>query len=457
MPIDWHPIPLGSLQQPDAPFAMTVQTVDGRLFIGAIQNGAPRILFSDEGAASWTDSFVAADVAVDEGWSTDAPTAINEIEGSADRLVAVGGRRIWDTGAHRIEPVIWWSDDFGQSWRLVPASETPPVQSLVWTGDEFLAFSDPSDGGFTAWASATGDRWEPMGGSDPLGYPWAFPEQSAFDGHVVALAAPRRHAPMEVWTTDDGATWRQAELDGEPLTAQAITSGPYGFVAVDGRAAPTIDVLRSGDGLSWSRTRVELGDPSFVLDEAGDWSSDLLGWWLTDGNDGLAINARSPRGTFTPYGQLTWLHAHGQTDAAFSAFVVRAHTWGSGAFFGLQQACGGSFVADACLTDSGLMIGLPIADQDPLSITGILQTGVGSCAQIQEPGGHLWSVILPEGYHFDQLDGDWRVAPLDSDGAVVAQLGDALTAVGGRDEADSRCDGVGYRAGEVSVAPTPGH
>lgn len=470
--IDWHQLP--SVEVPDSVGSEvrvgSITAIGDRLFVdGRAADGLPRIWFSDEGARTWDGSWQEATI----DWSPargEIPQegGIYEIAGTPDRLVATGWRAAAGPADER-DWAAWISSDGGRHWTPLPAGAGPEAEALLWTGSRFLAFRVGSDAPFAAWSSNDGQAWTQMDGETPLGTHRAHPELATHGGRVVGLLAPPGSNALEIWTTTDDAEWVRPERDGRAVTAVAVQSGLFGFVAVDRVQGnpPGLVVLRSADGVTWTRQTIRLERP-------GSWPDPVHSWWLADGPDGLVISAVG-QGTFDPI-FATWFLPHGDWRGDWVG-GFRGTIWQGEAFFARGLACADSVLLaglrggmhndvrpdlKTCLPGPDpMVIGLPIREV-PDTITG---TWSGSgCSYIQEPGGHLWRIRWPPGYRTGYRDetpetwpDDYRIVLHAPDGSVVSPDGGRIRVRGERVEGGEVCTGgVPYGVSEILEASPEG-
>lgn len=174
------------------------------------------------------------------------------VRSTADGLVAVGGVPGADAAG-------FWRSDDGEAWERV-GDDIPGA--FLWT----LADAGP-DAGLVAvgwrrdpepstavWRSTDGSTWELA--ADPEGY-------AGFEGTGITVA-PSGTLVMtggnvfggegRIWrSTDAGATWTVAEVDGGLVesTTRSVVSTPIGLVAVGAIGMDGAAWISTDDGATW--------------------------------------------------------------------------------------------------------------------------------------------------------------------------------------------------------------
>jgi hypothetical protein len=195
-------------------------------------------------------------------WVTAGTTAANE------RFFAIAGGSggfVADT----LLPVVRFSAD-GVTWEDVDLSET----TGAWTPERLLSGTD-------GWALVGVDiDNRAMILTSPDGREWtrgAFPDALSRSLASVALgtgsylawtAAPFADSTAELWWSADAATWQRVDLavfaDGPP---DNIVGHDNGYVAWNGDLAPAgaapYPIYTSGDGATWRETQLEI-DPDLA-------------------------------------------------------------------------------------------------------------------------------------------------------------------------------------------------
>jgi len=181
-------------------------------------------------------------------------------------------------------PVVWTSTGRGP-WREVFAARAPGSiagERLVAIHGALLLFN--SDEGTSLWRSTNGRHWQEV--RLPQGMHAMAMSAVASNGLRVVATFSNKFAggPVTaygesdtVWTSADGAHWRQGAAPDQPAFA-SVAATSHGFVAA-GTSRTTQNALtwHSTDGSAWSATRV--GAPTGGVDEvAADESGFALEW-----------------------------------------------------------------------------------------------------------------------------------------------------------------------------------
>ncbi|MBN2113526.1 MAG: hypothetical protein JW785_05290 [Acidimicrobiia bacterium] len=299
-------------------YIMSIAEFDGRLVAGGL-------VFEDD-PAGW--NVWASDAAV---WISDdasqwrrveAPEIfggagiqeIGQIEAGPDGLVAIGvdaGEGGFPWGA------VWTSPD-GETWQRTTDPALAIMESVVWSGDRWVAVGwDPLEGA-RAWVSPNGTDWTAITGRDLHG---SAPEVAAkiFDvvatssGLVAVGAVPdAEHSTVNldgessagaVWVSESGVSWER--LVSAPVAEDAdlytVTAAPGGGVIAFGSGG----AWRStdpGDAASWHRVGssstmpLPLTQPAWDGDRgiaAGGWWGSAVVWATVDGGESWEATGHS--------------------------------------------------------------------------------------------------------------------------------------------------------------------
>jgi len=253
----WHVVrPPGSGCLPPActdgewPMATPVLAHGDRLIM--IGDGAdPTRIYESLDGAQWQAR------RIDAGWGTRYKSADASFAGA---LWRVGGFE--PRGAERIEFNDVWRSFDGVNWqRLVAAAPWSPrshAHLVMFRDSLWLIGGEPNDG--SVWSTKDGVTWVPH---RDTGLPTASPQAVvAFDGSLWMLGHGRwDEATSDVWTSSDGARWRQVlrQAPWAPRTdpGVGVAGGRMWIIAGAGHS----DVWSSIDGLRWVRSDAELPGP----------------------------------------------------------------------------------------------------------------------------------------------------------------------------------------------------
>jgi len=191
----------------------------GEVFL--VWNAGDALLISSPDGVSWTD--------VSHQYRTTA--------------MAVGnGRIVAATGSARL----LISEDHGQSWAEVPIIGTS--EDVIWTGSRFVA----AGGSGKVFTSSRGVAW-----TMTRTLPEVVQELRDVETNGTNFTAVGRQVAM--WS-EDGLTWSAGTLDNPPpfLLLLRIASDGDAYVAV-GSSASGGEIWRSDDGIAWQQANFDNG------------------------------------------------------------------------------------------------------------------------------------------------------------------------------------------------------
>lgn len=191
----------------------------GEVFL--VWNAGDALLISSPDGVSWTD--------VSHQYRTTA--------------MAVGdGRIVAATGS----PRLLISEDHGQSWAEVPVIAR--TEDVIWTGSRFVAAGDNG----RVFISSSGVSW-----TSTRTLPELVTELRDVETNGTNFAAVGRQAAM--WS-QDGLTWSAASFDNPPsfLVLLRVASDGDSYVAV-GSGISGGEIWRSDDGVAWQQANFDSG------------------------------------------------------------------------------------------------------------------------------------------------------------------------------------------------------
>lgn len=150
------------------------------------------------------------------------------------------------------QPLVWRSDDGGQTWSLVPveASGSAAMEAVTWTDHGFVAVGRAA--GPAVWTSTNGAQWT----QHSLPAEGQLVDVAWDAGHDRVVAALVIGDSSQLWTgqPDQPSEWSPAELPPEVEVASVAMSSSGGYAAgvtrPDGADYDGI-LVASSDGLSW--------------------------------------------------------------------------------------------------------------------------------------------------------------------------------------------------------------
>jgi hypothetical protein len=181
----------------------------------------------------------------------DPPGAIDGIVAGSDRLVGFGQAASGNGDA--AQAAVWDSSD-GIDWRRV-ATLGPGIARLAvpWL-DGFLVAAvhgvDEGIGTTCWWIDGAGEASEQTGGEEPLR--GVVEGGTAIDG--MAILWGKVSEGPRVWVAEDGATWRESDLQG---AVDLVANSGGSFVAFGRRRLSRPSVAYSADGISWNESNVD--------------------------------------------------------------------------------------------------------------------------------------------------------------------------------------------------------
>lgn len=308
------------------------------------------------------------------------------------------------------------------------------------------------------WHAADGATFAPV--ADPALFGAVeLVDVAAVDGTFVALGTAPADPPggvesrIAAFVSADGRSWSRVADDPafEAAYATSLGAGPGGFVAAGFEAAGGGILLRSADGVAWSR--VPLADLGL---SGATWQSVAGGpaGWLAAGRwDARGVAFASPDGGGWTGAALPALRrADGYRADAITAVpgeaasIVRGSEVSPCGILGLGEACAAE---TAAWWSDGSGDWAPInMDASPIGLPGVGLASAGERGFVAVGGdGAWWS---PDGIGWDALD-----APDRADVAVndVVVAGDRIVAAG--EVFDSQGRSIGWlAAGGPELAAT---
>jgi hypothetical protein len=249
--------------------------VHGNRFVMIGDGADPQWIYESSDGAHWGGKRTNA------GWGTRYKSADASFAGA-----------LWRTGG--FEPRgeertyyndVWRSHD-GTSWQRViaaaPWSPRADAHLIRFRDSLWLLGGEPNDG--TVWSTRDGVTWVTH---RETGLPSTSPQAViGFNGALWILGHGRwDEASNDVWTSLDGAHWRQV-LSGAPWVARTdpgvgVARGRMWVIAGAGYR----DVWSSADGRHWVRSHTELPGPPRTADFVASYGD---GVWVFGGKTGGA-------------------------------------------------------------------------------------------------------------------------------------------------------------------------
>lgn len=240
----WTPVGIGESGDTVAVNGVAEWT-DGLMAYGRSATEAGGIWLSTDGQ-DWTPAEVPDS-------PPDTAVFVNGIVRSGDGYVAVGTLG-HPQGSGPMGSVIWLSPD-GRTWAESegsPSVRNAPLSRLASSGDTVVA------GGLASvWVSTdAGSTWTevPAPGSDG----WNISDIVVHDGRFVAtgfIGSAFGPQAAAIWTSTDGATWTQVNLEGENTASAAAL--PDGRLLVVGETNDAVVAWISDDGETWEPIAVD--------------------------------------------------------------------------------------------------------------------------------------------------------------------------------------------------------
>lgn len=263
-------------------FSALVSNGNAVLLTGAFASGGKwhaAIWYSSDGIA-WSRARVPA---------TPAGSGINAIAANGDAAIAIGSN---DNGA---SPFVWRSDDGGRSWTIAARGEglfgpaavqmgRPSPSELMHADGQWIAAGAGSDGYGAVWTSPDGAQWKQVLDAKPGNPATGVGSVNVVDNGDGRLLA---YSGRAVWYSSDGSSWGPAALAAVPDPLYFTTVAAGGSLAFgepgDPHGQPT-PLLRIADArMKW------FVDPTFLsqFPDAHVRNVDRVGdLWVATGSSG---------------------------------------------------------------------------------------------------------------------------------------------------------------------------
>lgn len=245
--------------QPGVGAQLAIREVDGRLIVTGSDQDRPAAWYSDDQGATWSRASIGDD-------GDQIPRGLGTVAGDSDLLLSAGWVHLGGGNDANRRSVLWASTDLGATWERIEGDGAPPrIHDLVAGGPGFVAVgnANPSNSGLpdlesphaAIWLSTDGQNWEqlPDEGSLQLSRIEAITER---DGRLVAVGSHGfdEYVLPAVWTSLDGREWSREDLSDSMGAANAVATGPRGFVIVgiSGTRQQNAASWLSPDGVIWT-------------------------------------------------------------------------------------------------------------------------------------------------------------------------------------------------------------
>jgi hypothetical protein len=234
----------------------TPVVVHGNRFVMIGDGADPQLIYESSDGADWQAK------RTDAAWGTRFKSADASFDGTLWRAGGFEPR-----GEQRTYFNDVWKSRDGTNWSLVtaaaPWSPRASAHLVSFRDSLWLVGGEPNDG--TVWNTRDGVTWVPH---RDTGLPAAAPQGVVSFNEALWIIGHGRWetATNDVWTSPDGAHWRQvlSRLPWQPRTdpGVGVAKGRMWVIAGAGRN----DVWSSVDGRLWVRSAADLPGPPRTAD-----------------------------------------------------------------------------------------------------------------------------------------------------------------------------------------------